>query len=440
MLFVVAATSASAAVASTSAPDSFGFMPNGRPLAQTFHDSGASWVATDAGAGCVSSRTIPIEDSLYIDRATGALKSFEDVRRSYAASAQLISEAPDGLQRLRVQFKYPLDRNEPVTLTAGGETFDLEPFRERSGDSVLITAPEIIAALRRADTAGGDATLVAVSADTKRLVVDAVAPPSFETLAACLAQGAPEDAETPIALITVSHDSAPTPDSVATLPEMRACGAEPDAGPLHRGALRSVTGFVSQTRDVYVRFSPDGSPRHLYIPGIFEAVREADGAWRADVSRAAAGNDPHAESTVSGCLGAATVWLCEDGAGGLGPCVGALLVGELPVENLLADAASRDVGAWSHTAPSTSGSTWPEFASPASMGGSGGWSSGARGTSAPPSVSSPRDPRLVTPAPDETVIPIPAPGALGMLVAAVAALATVGFRRQAARRSSSRIA
>lgn len=298
-------------------------------ISQTFQDDDVSWTTTTSGAGCVAGSVIDIEASSYVARDTGEAAPFESVIRSYAASAQLVGDESGSPLRLRVQVKYPLHRDHPVTLSVAGETFDLDAFRERAGDSVLIDAPDILAALRRADAAGDAATLVAVSAATGRLVTDTLTPPSFDALDACLAAGAPEDAPPPLALVTLRHLIARTPETVATLPEMRACGASESDGPIHRGALQAVTGFFAHTRAVYARFDADGAPRHLYVPGVFEAVREETGVWRADVSRAAAGNDPFEEGVVSGCLGAGAVTLCEDVDGALGPCVGEFLIGEL---------------------------------------------------------------------------------------------------------------
>ncbi|TVQ58507.1 MAG: hypothetical protein EA355_01825 [Rhodobacteraceae bacterium] len=403
---------------------------------QSFAQDAGAWTASSTDAGCVGGVRLPIERAVYLNASSGEAVPFETVRRSFAASAQIIApHAEDGM-RFRLQAKYPLDATKPITLTAAGETFDLSAAREPAGDSVLTGSPEVLAALKRAAADGDDATFVAHSADTGRSVRDTVPPLPFDDVATCGARGAPDAALDPVTLISIRYIAAPTPETAATLEEMRVCGATEADGPVHRGTLRQVTGFASQTRDVYARFDNDGAAVQLYVPGVFEALRQPDGRWRADVSRAAAGNDPFARADVSGCLGASAVTLCEYPDGELGPCVGEFLLGDLGEEAL-----SDPPGAWVPFAPASATSAPAALGAamgtltPTSFGsflGFGGSATASRGGAS--QLGSPPPPPVSTP-PNDGVAVIPLPPALWLVTTAFGMLLAGGH---AARRSARR--
>jgi hypothetical protein len=68
------------------------------------------------------------------------------------------------------------------------------------------------------------------------------------------------------------------------------------------GRLTAVTGFFSQTQDVYVAFDDRGQLQRAYIPGIFDSDLTA-GRNSARISLAADSNLPDRQNTVRGCLG-----------------------------------------------------------------------------------------------------------------------------------------
>lgn len=72
------------------------------------------------------------------------------------------------------------------------------------------------------------------------------------------------------------------------------------------GRLTSVTGFFSQTQDVYVAFDEQGMVQRAYIPGIFDSELRPEGG-SARVSLAADTNLPDQTNKVKGCLGDAVM-------------------------------------------------------------------------------------------------------------------------------------
>lgn len=304
----------------------------GPALSQTFLSAETSYIRTPDGDACLASAVIPIADSRYVE-PDGRAAAFETVTRSRAASVQYVVPLGEGaaLPFFRVQFKYPLRPDRPMTLDAEGWRVDLAPGLEPSGDSVRIDAPEDVARIRAALAKGAGVSLTATSSDTDRRIEDRLPGMAFRTVDLCAARAAmlaPQMAEPNASpgLTAVVDPLGVTRVDPATA---RACQMGETEGPIHRGLIRETRGFFAQTRSVYAVFGDDGEIAHLYVPGIFEARHDGAGLYAADISIAANGNAPVPPNRVSGCLGSAPTTLCgypaRDGAHMLGPCLGALL-------------------------------------------------------------------------------------------------------------------
>ena len=94
----------------------------------------------------------------------------------------------------------------------------------------------------------------------------------------------------------------PDPDARIAPNELENCRMQDIPEKVFLGRLTGVTGFFSQTRDVYVAFDDDGQVQRAYIPGIFDSDLTA-GRGRARASVAADSNLPDRPNTVKGCLG-----------------------------------------------------------------------------------------------------------------------------------------
>lgn len=314
----------------------------GPALAQSFLSDTISRLDTPSGAACVASAPIAVATSRYAD-AAGADVAFEAVRRSRAASVQLLNPLGAGRPTLRVQLKYPVDRTRPIRIETGGVALDARRFIEPAGDSLRIADPAAFARLRRALGPGGPgARVVGVSEDTGRRIEDRLPQLDLPGLAACLAGGAGPH-RMPREVLTLEFEAAPTPESRLAQAETRACAMADAGGPVHRGRIRRATGFFAQTRTVHVVFGPGGVPKRLHVPGVFDAALARDGAedplgfetpFAADVSVAADRNDPLAEAHTKGCLGTSETALCLRPAGrgihALGPCVAAQPLPTIP--------------------------------------------------------------------------------------------------------------
>lgn len=296
----------------------------GTPIRQTFLDEDASHLRTPQHTACVTSRTIDIARSRYTDPDTGAPVPFGDVVRSFATSAQFIATRPDDAQSSRVQLKYSPRPDAPITLTVDGRSRDVAAALEASGDSIRITDPEMLDTIRASFERGEAVELSATSRATGRAVTDSIAGMRFEGYDACRAGLSPEPDAPPSSRIAFDFEATPDPALRATDHETTICRVEDPTAQLYRGRLLWTTGFFSQTRDIFVTFADSGDVAEIYVPGIVEGRRERSGAMATHLSIAANANDPTQVATVSGCLGGAPVALCEDPAGGLGECIGAL--------------------------------------------------------------------------------------------------------------------
>jgi uncharacterized membrane protein YgcG len=327
----------------------------GGPIAQNFLDShgdNVSILATRNGASCVASQTLAIAESVY--RAPdGSVVDFADVIRSPASSIQAIGR-PDAPVAFRVQLKYSPDPAEPITMEIDGRTLDLASVLEASSDSLWLTgdAAEVLAeALRRGDTPA----LRATSGDTGRQITDRITSPDMAGLDACLvtldelldaeglpqmdlaeaalpapyrpdagglAAGAlsgivPEEAITlvvveearvepalpvPVEGLRLEFVARPDPETRIAPSALEHCRMTDIPETVYLGRLTAVTGFFSQTQDVYVAFDGEGQVKRAYVPGIFDSDLSV-GASRARVSLAADSNLPDQPNTVRGCLG-----------------------------------------------------------------------------------------------------------------------------------------
>lgn len=328
------------------------------------HGKNVSLVRTQDATSCVASRVLPIADASYL-APDGSPVSHDDVIRSPASSIQAIAR-PGEPVTFRVQLKYSPDPSRPVEMRIGSRTFDLVDALEPSGDSLLLTgdAAERLAqalqdgtGLTTVPTAGP--TLQAVSAATGRQVTDRLLAPDMGGLDACLATlrdlpaaedpptadasdhvlaesdmsgpglpdvearaadarttDVPEDAgiaaddtdtalpvmPAPVIGLRLEFTARPDPDLRVDPDALTQCRMRDIPDEVFLGQLKTVTGFFSQTQDVYVAFDDRGALQRAYIPGIFDSDL-SPGANRAHVSLAADSNLPDRPNTVRGCLG-----------------------------------------------------------------------------------------------------------------------------------------
>ena len=313
------ATEAVAVARDVAAPH---FDHSGPVLRQSFVGETVSHVATRTGAACIASETIPVAISTYRG-PEGETVPFARVTRSVAASIQYIVPTGGDAPFFRIQLKYPLRRDSEVRLFGSGVSLDLADALEPSGDSLRIATPARVEALRAALRRGA-ATLRAMSADTGRIVTDPLPTPDFAGARRCAAAQAPEAASAPGLGLVVA--AAPTKATRIDPEALAACAMTPGLGPVHRGEIVSASGFFAQTRSAYVVFDQAGDARQVYVPGVFEAIRRADGSYAVDVSIAARSNDPLQVNAVKGCLGDEPATLCpalaKAGAVSLGRCLG----------------------------------------------------------------------------------------------------------------------
>ena len=336
----------------------------GEPIAQNFlegHGDNVSLVATPNGVSCVASRPLPIREAVYRD-PDGTRVAFAEVERSPASSVQAIAR-PGNPTGFRIQLKYSPDTAQPVELGLGDAWLELSDRLEPSRDSLWLTgaaAEALVDAFRQ-----GEAPLLrATSADTGRMIEDRIDPPSIDGLDACLetlstleaaeatarALAEDDDADAPAPAVAADlFGAGDTPRgsaeeqgySEAAADAELALAAEPAGDPqlpvpvtgvrlelraladpatrvseadlqgcrmrdipeeLYLGQLTSVTGFFSQTRDVYVAFDAEGGLERAYVPGIFDSDLSA-GVNAGRVSLAADSNVPDAPNMVRGCLG-----------------------------------------------------------------------------------------------------------------------------------------
>ncbi|KMK68800.1 hypothetical protein [Puniceibacterium sp. IMCC21224] len=294
----------------------------GVPVNQRFLDSGASIVATADAKSCVVSRRVEIENSSYLTSG-GDSVPFDEIVRSPATSIQAVAGA-DGAISFRIQLKYSLVPQTPVSLMIGDTIVDVRDALERSTDSLWLvgqTATDLETAFRD----GVDVRLAATSVDTNHQVQDSILAPDFPALTDCVADLAtdelPEGRISNDVRLMFHADPATTP--LATLPELRACRMKDEPGELYLAKLDEVGGFFSQTNEIFVSFGENGTLARAYIPGIFDG-NFSGYSETARLSRAADANVPDAPNDVKGCLGSAEISICtissEDGNHVLAPC------------------------------------------------------------------------------------------------------------------------
>jgi len=323
-----------------------------------------SVVQTRSAMSCVASRALPIAEASYA-APDGTPVAFDEVTRSPAASIQAIAR-PGAPETLRVQLKYAPDPARAIEVRLDGRMVDLSDALEPSGDSLLLSgerARVLTEAFRRGSGATLHATSAATGrAVVDRVTAPDMA--GLDACVAMLDE-VPDRPDVPIAdlsdfdiavadvagaFMRGPGAAAPATDSPAADPSASAAGgpagataedetgsprpvlAEPgaafrleftarpdpelrvDARTLSHcrmrnipdevfvGQLASVTGFFTQTRDVYVAFDDTGALERAYIPGIFDSDLTV-GATEAHVSIAADSNLPDQANTVAGCLG-----------------------------------------------------------------------------------------------------------------------------------------
>jgi len=323
-----------------------------------------SVVQTRNAMSCVASRALPIAEASYA-APDGTPVSFDDVTRSPAASIQAIAR-PGAPATLRVQLKYAPDPAEAIEVRLDGRTVDLADALEPSGDSLVLTGERarlvteafrrgsgatlhatsaatgraVVDRVRAPDMAGLDACVamldempdrpdvpIADLSDFDVAVADvagafirgpgAAAPaagspaPDRSASAASGPAGATAAEETgsprpvlaePRAAFRLEFTARPDPELRVDASTLSQCRMRNIPDEVFVGQLASVTGFFTQTRDVYVAFDDTGALERAYIPGIFDSDL-AVGATEAHVSIAADSNLPDQANTVAGCLG-----------------------------------------------------------------------------------------------------------------------------------------
>lgn len=297
----------------------------GVAVAQRFLPGGASVVTTPTDRVCLVSRRIDIAASEYRD-PDGSAVAFADVIRSPATVTQAIAGG-DGVISFRVQLKFSPDREAPLWLDLPGGRNDVADLLEPSGDSLLI-AGDLAQDMARAFAEDARPALVSRSGATGRTVTDRLDPPDLAALGDCVAGldadtaagGVAADpatpAEVPLSLVRAVFSAEPTTETIASPGVLQACGMSDRPETLHLGRLSDVTGFISHTDKVFVAFSRDGQVERVYIPGIYDADLRGAGQGMLRVSRAADGNVPAAANTVSGCIGAEAMAVCQNDLGG----------------------------------------------------------------------------------------------------------------------------
>lgn len=332
----------------------------GGPIAQDFLENqgeNVSLVSSQNGVSCVASRALPIKDSVY-SAPDGTSVSFDDVARSPASSIQAIARPGDPIT-FRVQLKYSPDPSRPVEMQIDGQTLDLLTALEPSSDSLLLTgdmARLLADALRR----GVSLTVRATSDATGRQITDRIMAPDMLGLDSCLTmledlpaanrlvssemsnynvveasnrglnwrkagngladtpngkvpervdamaaeetQSSRSDAPIPVTGLRLEFTARPDPELRIDPSVLKYCRMRDIPDNVFMGRLKAVTGFFSQTQDVYVAFDDRDQLQRVYIPGIFDSDLTM-GTNRARVSLAADTNLPDLPNTVRGCLG-----------------------------------------------------------------------------------------------------------------------------------------
>lgn len=336
-------------------------MPRGAAIAQNFldaHGDNVSLLATGKGYSCVASHTLPIALSVYVD-ANGEAVDFKDVIRSPASSIQAIARR-DAAIEFRIQLKYSPDPTQPINLDIAGQTLDLTMSLEPSGDSLWLTGADA-QALADALQQGDIPKLYGTSSESGRQIIDPITAPDMAGLDACritldellvaqhltaagladptataadtllasadqegepstttsLAGRSSEDAAVlvsveqapdqptlpePVAGLRLEFVARPAPETRIAPSELEKCRMSNIPENVYLGRLTAVTGFFSQTQDVYVAFDEQGLVQRAYIPGIFDSELRLEGG-SARVSLAADTNLPDQTNMVKGCLG-----------------------------------------------------------------------------------------------------------------------------------------
>lgn len=106
----------------------------------------------------------------------------------------------------------------------------------------------------------------------------------------------------PVTGLRVELTARPDPESRIDPSVLASCRMRDIPENVYLGRLRAVTGFFSQTQDVYVAFDDEGQLQRAYVPGIFDSDL-TNGVNTARVSLAADSNLPDQPNTVRGCLG-----------------------------------------------------------------------------------------------------------------------------------------
>lgn len=334
------------------------------PLVQRFLTEGASVVSAGTKHSCRAFRAIDIRASRYVS-PQGHDVAFADVARSPAtglwvigaaretpAIGQIKSETTDDERIWRIVLKYPV---KSLQMSHGLEKKDLTDQLDTSGDSVTLSA-EDREVLQSAWRGGKTIKLIGSSLDTGRTVFDTLLPVAERDLEACdkYEQGiVPEDFAkadseplTPVDLgildpfseleystlwnsevgtmgRTVAFDASRSrrgsngPISVhwgARLPggpdkaDLAGCRMTDLGGEIERYRLSRVEGFISQSSEAWITRTETGVVQQIYIPGVFEALRQSDGeGWTSDVSIAAFANRPFGEPIYKGCLGSQAI-------------------------------------------------------------------------------------------------------------------------------------
>ncbi len=318
-----------------------------QPLRQTFLSSNASVLDKGGLRACRVFARIDVIASRY-ESPAGAPVRFEQIARNSAAGLAVTYPERAAPPVWAVFAKYPL---ESARVEIGERAWDVTGDIAIAGDAVMLPGPVV-----EAGSAAFDAVMpvrfVGRSEDTGNRVTDALVPPAPGDLAACRTwQGAapgdgggsdftgdpfPRDplfaGLQPVSALVRVPEIGVDPAPPASLPVrmggngpigvhwgerlpgtpdpdlLRACRLRDVEGELRRVRLRAADGFVVPGEEAWLRTDDAGALVQIYVPGVFDAVRDAQtGAWDADVSISAFANDPMAEPVVKGCLGTQSI-------------------------------------------------------------------------------------------------------------------------------------
>jgi len=331
---------------------------------QRFLTEGASLVSKGDVHSCRAFRAIDVRASQYFS-PDGSQDAFTDVKRSPAAGLWRIGSATQMLTSAqlpnysilqdrvwRIVLKYPV---QSLEMEIGDVRTNLTGSLDAAGDSVTLSQQDL-EQMQSAWQIARDVTLIGHSVDTGRRVIDTLLPILDRDLSACdgVEQGqspevlssfvnAPVQLRAPDSLMpllpiedaslgfqyfgVMGMTAALSParhhlgnngdirvlwgeqlEGTVDKDRLTGCRMTDLGGEIELYKLIQVNGFVSQSSEAWITRDEAGEVRQVYIPGVFEALRQtATEDWTADVSVAAFANNVFEEPVYKGCLGTQSI-------------------------------------------------------------------------------------------------------------------------------------